>query len=277
MINKRPSDLIIFSTVRIENYMKNGEISYGTGFFYGFKDVGFLVTNKHVLKDAKYIEFKVFTQNEKGDVDYNSMATMRLYEDDLQKKSCGHPSEEVDIQAIALDNVLINYGTGNKVPYTPLISAKLIPDQTALENLFAIEHIVFVGYPNAMWDNVNHLPIVRTGTTASLLTKDFDGKPKFLIDASVFPGSSGSPVFIIDESWYGDRTGTFPGQTRLFFLGVVSGVYSKRNIADIEIIPVPTTNKPVALVKQVLDLGVVEKATTVVETVELCYNKITQN
>lgn len=277
MINKRPSDLIIFSTVRIENYMKNGEISYGTGFFYGFNDLIFLVTNKHVLKDAEYIQFKVFTEDENRELDYQFMATMRLYEDDLQQRSCGHPSEEVDIQVINLNSICIKFDTPNRGIFCPVISANLIPDQTALENLFAIEHIVFVGYPNAMWDDVNHLPIVRTGTTASLLTKDFDGKPKFLIDASVFPGSSGSPVFIIDESWYSDRTGIFPGQTRLFFLGVVSGVYLRRNMADIEIIPVPTTNKPVALFDQMIDLGIVEKASTVVETVELCYNKITQN
>mgnify|MGYP003291781313 CR=1 FL=1 len=46
------------------------------------------------------------------------------------------------------------------------------------------------------YDKKNNLPLVRTGTIASHPRKDFNGLPQFVIDAQVFPGSSGSPVFI---------------------------------------------------------------------------------
>lgn len=277
MTNECLSDQIMFSTARIKNYMKNGEESTGTGFFYKYKDTLFLVTNKHVLENAEKIEFMTVTQDENANVDYHSMTATSLDEDYLQNKSFGHPSADVDIQAIYMSNAPFMREIPNREPLVFTISDKIVPDKTKLEELFAIEDVVFVGYPNSMWDKVNHLPIVRTGTTASLLKMDFNGQPKFLIDASVFPGSSGSPVFILNETFYGNRQGDFVVGSRVLFLGVISSVYVRNDMADIEIIPVPTTNKPVARVKQMIDLGVVEKARTVVETVELCYEKVTSS
>lgn len=277
MTNLCASDQIMFSTVRIKNYTKNGEESAGTGFFYNYKDTLFLVTNKHVVENAEKIEFMTVTRDENANVDYHSMAVFSLDEDYLQNKSFGHPSADVDIQVINLNNAPFKCERLNRAPFFTMISDKIVPDKTTLEELFAIEDVVFVGYPNSMWDEVNHLPIVRTGTTASLLTMDFNGQPKFLIDASVFPGSSGSPVFTLNETSYGNRQGGFVVGSRVLFLGVISSVYLRNDMADIEIIPVPTTNKPVALVKQMIDLGVVEKAITVVETVKLCYEKVTSS
>ncbi|MBH9981805.1 trypsin-like peptidase domain-containing protein [Bartonella sp. B10834G6] len=269
---ERPSDRIVFCTTRISVYTHDGRMTSGTGFFYAYKNCVYLVTNKHVLKNAEKVEFKVFTKDKNGKLDYSSLATARLDGDNLQKYSCGHPSENVDIQVVDVVGCQI-YREPDRDLIFSFINEKLIPDQKGLEDLFAIERIAFVGYPNFMWDEVNHLPIIRSGTTASLLKIDFNGEPKFLIDASVFPGSSGSPVFINDDGSYSDRKGSYLGP-RTLFLGVISGVYIERKPTKIEIIPAPTTNTSVPSFEQVLNLGVVEKAKTVQETVELCYNKI---
>lgn len=276
MNNERASDKMVFCTTRIIAY-RNRNDSYadaGTGFFYTYKDRIYLVTNKHVLANAEIVEFKVVTQDKNGKLDYGSLATTRLDKDLLQKRSCGHPSKNVDIQVIDLMGCDIDIREPDRVAYFCPIDESLIPDQKGLEDLFAIERVVFVGYPNSMWDEVNHLPIIRSGTTASLLTIDFNGEPKFLIDASVFPGSSGSPVFINDDSWYSNRRGVRIGVPRMLFLGVISGVYIESETEDIEIVPAPTTNKFSSSSTPVIDLGIVEKAKTVQETVELCYNKI---
>jgi hypothetical protein len=55
--------------------------------------------------------------------------------------------------------------------------------------------VLFIGYPDGRYDQANNLPILRAGKIASLPKVDFDGKPEFLIDAQVYRGSSGSPVF----------------------------------------------------------------------------------
>ena len=274
MNSKRASDKIVFCTTRINVDRNDGCETTGTGFFYQYKNYFHLVTNKHVLENAEKVEFKVFTQDKNGKVDYSTMGTTRLDGDYLQNYSCGHPSENVDIKVIDLMGCDIDIREPDRVPYFCPIDESLIPDQNGLEDLFSIERVVFVGYPNSMWDEVNHLPIIRSGTTASLLTIDFNGEPKFLIDASVFQGSSGSPVFINDDGLYSDRKGSYFKEPRTLFLGVISGVYAETKQAEIEIIPAPTTNSSVVNVEQLIDLGVVEKAKTVQETVELCYNKI---
>lgn len=75
----------------------------------------------------------------------------------------------------------------------------MIPNEEQIKQMDAIEPITFIGYPNGIWDSTNLLPVARRGTTASPIEVDFEGSPRFLIDASVFGGSSGSPVFILNQ------------------------------------------------------------------------------
>ena len=62
--------------------------------------------------------------------------------------------------------------------------------------------VLFVGFPNGLYDMKNNLPLVRRGSLASLPNLDFDGRGELVIDAQVFPGSSGSPVFIDWDETY---------------------------------------------------------------------------
>ena len=57
--------------------------------------------------------------------------------------------------------------------------------------------VTFIGYPGDRYDVVNNLPLIRKGFLASLAYLDFGGRPELVIDAEAFPGSSGSPVFIV--------------------------------------------------------------------------------
>jgi hypothetical protein len=137
-----------------------------------------------------------------------------------------------------------------------------------MDRLDAIEDVVFIGYPNGMWDTLNNLPIVRRGTTATPAAVDFEGHPHFLIDASVFPGSSGSPVFLYNTGMYAQKDGGTVVGSRLHFLGAVSSVYFREYDGSIESRPVPTAESPVAVVREMLDLGVVIKARAITETID---------
>jgi hypothetical protein len=95
-----------------------------------------------------------------------------------------------------------------------------------LKGLDAVEEVLFIGYPCGIWDARNLLPIVRRGITATPIYIDFSGRKQFLIDASVFPGSSGSPVFIYNAGIYWDKkSGSTVVGHRLFFLGILSEVF----------------------------------------------------
>lgn len=94
---------------------------------------------------------------------------------------------------------------------------------------------------------------------------DFNGEPKFLIDASVFGGSSGSPVFIIDFGGKPDRnSNVLIGNPVVIFVGVVAETYQR--VADE--IELNAANERKLATFENLDLGVVIKTRTVVETFE---------
>jgi hypothetical protein len=67
---------------------------------------------------------------------------------------------------------------------------------------------------------------------------DYNGLPAFLVDASVFPGSSGSPVFLLDRGISMRRTGEVQlGTSRLALLGILAAVHVRQVSGDIRALP----------------------------------------
>ena len=84
------------------------------------------------------------------------------------------------------DEVFLMKGTKFSIPPNP-------------NQLNALEDIIFVGYPEGIIDQLNIVPLFRKGSTATPYFLDFESLPVFLIDATALPGSSGSPVFLVDN------------------------------------------------------------------------------
>lgn len=144
----------------------------------------------------------------------------------------------------------------------------MIPGTEKIMELDAIETVTFIGYPNGIWDSKNLVSVARRGTTASLLEVDFEDTPPFLIDASVFGGFSGSPVFILNQGSFPTKdVGLFAG-SRLMFIGVVAAVFLRKQWNEIVSVPIPTASKPMVQNEEMIDLGVVLKARAVIETIE---------
>lgn len=180
----------------------------------------------------------------------------------------GHPDAEVDIAIMNVSSGLVGlFNQGNK-PFYSQTTNDIIPTTEIIEKAInSVEEIVFVGYPNGIWDSVNNLPIVRKGITATPFNIDFMGQPQFLIDASVFPGSSGSPVFAYRNGAFTERDGSLKYGDKLYLLGIVAKVYQRIEEGQIVIKDIPTSHVPFAQVKQMIDLGIVFKATTILETI----------
>jgi hypothetical protein len=102
-----------------------------------------------------------------------------------------------------------------------------------------MEDVVMVGYPIGSIDMVNNLPLFRKGITATHPGIDFNGQPYGMIDIAAFPGSSGSPVAILNQGSYSSPGGITLG-SRFYFLGVLfqGPVYNLDG--TMEIIQVPT-------------------------------------
>jgi hypothetical protein len=267
MLVTTPAQRLLFTTVRLETVTPAGR-GLGTASIFGHVQGGytgyFLVTNKHVVKDAYTGTF--FFIGRDGD----GPALGRRVPVTLTNFAAGwhgHPDPGVDIAVAPILPILQTTGDSGRRIFITDVSSRWILSREQLWRYDAVEDVVFVGYPNGYYDRANLTPIVRRGTTATPLQLDYDGRPIFLVDASVFPGSSGSPVFscAVGSAFRADPFGAGRDPS---FLGVLAGVLYRTQQNTVEEAPVPTDTTAVVRIKELLDLGVVYKASTVVETIE---------
>ena len=73
-----------------------------------------------------------------------------------------------------------------------------------------------VGYPIGLYDKINNLPIFRKGYTACHPSIDFNRKGIGLIDMACFPGSSGSPIYVLNEGLVKSKNGALYVGNRVF-------------------------------------------------------------
>lgn len=264
---------LLFTTVRIEAIHNNGNVMTGTGFFFDYSTsdgvYSFIVTNKHVVAGATS---GLFTFTEANDGQPVLGKVYRLTVTDLEKWWFGHPDPAVDVAVVPLAPLEdhIKETSGIDLFYRS-VGMEIALNEGYLANIDAIEDVIFVGYPSGIWDTVNYLPLIRQGITASPIAVDFDGQPKFLIDASVFPGSSGSPVFLYSSGTFRANKAeqnTFSVGTRLMLLGILAAVHFRAVVNEVQLVEPAAQKVPVTITKEMLNLGIVFKASTIVETIE---------
>ena len=91
-----------------------------------------------------------------------------------------------------------------------------------------------------------------------------------MIDAACFPGSSGSPVFILNEGGYRDKNGnTYLGSTRLLFMGTLYAGPQHTATGEVKIIDVPSVQKQTTISLIPNNLGLVIKSSRVRELEQL--------
>jgi hypothetical protein len=259
------AEQLLFATVRIET-----DTGVGTGFFFGIErngqQYGFLVTNKHVIKNTSTgrILFTI-SENKQPILGKTYWLNITHFGDWWY----GHSDPDVDIAIAPIGGAIKTITDKGISVYHRFIHENLIPDAKQVEDFDAIEEIVFIGYPNDIWDNLNNLPVTRRGITATPLAVDFRGKKQFLIDGSVFPGSSGSPVFVLKIGGYSTKAGDFVvGNNKLVFVGIVSSVFYRRAEGKIEMTEAPTAMVPIPVSQEMIDLGLVIKSSVLIETIE---------
>ena len=258
-----PAKHLLYSVVRIETTLIDGSRSEGTSFV--FRDQAspprvdlFLVSNKHVVADSVTGQMFFTPKDSTGKPLLGQ--PFHVQNDQFGSQWHGHPDPKVDVAITPLSWQLRRWEQGGQVAYLAPISLDDIATPDVLENLDVSAPVNFVGFPDGKFDRKHFLPIMRRGHVATSPELDFDGDPIFLIDASVFPGSSGSPVFTVGDGLIG---GTPP----LKFIGLISAVFFQPIDGRLERRPAPVTHIDVPVVDQMIDLGVVFKARCVRETI----------
>jgi V8-like Glu-specific endopeptidase len=263
------AEQLMHTTVRLECTLANGQLSTGTGFFFTFpldggKNIPLIVTNKHVIEGSVLGTFVLTKRASNGEPLVGQYEQVKV--SNFESLWIKHPDPNVDLAVFPLGPLLEQtQRSGLNFFFIPLADG-IIPTQTQLDNLNAIEDITMIGYPNGIWDIRNNMPIVRRGITATNPKYDYNGLPIFIIDCACFPGSSGSPVLIFNQGGYTDAKGnTHLGGGRLLLLGVLFAGPQHVAEGEVKTIEVPLQHVSISLAKIPNNLGFVVKAQKIVD------------
>jgi len=258
---------LLFSTVRIDTELEDGSAGSGTAFIINHRhDRGstpFIVTNRHLVEGVRRGGL-VFTQQRDGRPVFGRRFALDI--DDFPAAWFYHPDAQTDLAIIPLRPLeRAARDLGIELYYHP-IDSRSFPDPAQVRDFDALEEVLFVGYPSGIWDQVNLMPILRRGTTATPLEIDFEGRKQFLIDAAVYPGSSGSPVFVVRDDPLRARG---EGARTIWFVGVVAAVFFREEQNHIASAPVPASQGDGGMVTEMIDLGLILKAESVRELADV--------
>ena len=204
-------------------------VGSATGFFYETGENKYLITNRHVVIDERRrfypdsLLMRVHTSQ--TSTTPNRDVTISLYGRDRNPVWLEHPTHgnTIDVVAINIDSYL------QSQDFITYWSAKSSVHPDVAIGLG--ESVLVVGYPMEFYDRTHNLPITKTGTLASPYGAHFEGRPIFLIDANLQPGTSGSPVILPPGSSRRQRSGGLAvGNFPPHLLGINSGSYSARGV-----------------------------------------------
>lgn len=262
---------LLFNTVRVDTVLEDGSEGSGTAFIVSHNHVNgthvFIVTNRHLVENVLRGGL-VFTQKSNGQPIFGERFQLNI--EDFSHAWFMHPDPEIDLAIIPLRPLEQAANQQGVELYYHSIDSRLVPDAMTLHSLDVLEEVFFIGYPSGVWDQVNLMPIVRRGTTATPIALEFEGRKEFLIDAAVFPGSSGSPVFV-------NQLET-PGMTRhankkLIFAGIVTAVFFREEANHLVPAPVPANNNGIIMGSEMIDLGLVIKSQVVIDLINIYLSK----
>lgn len=206
MLEMTLAEELLYTTIKLIAFKNGSPISTGTGFMFAFAKNGdqivpCIVTNKHVANGADMIRARLhFGKDGKPtgefvNCDFDISGGMPYL----------HPNPDIDLCAFGYADIIRQAETQGKAIFFRHLDMSIVPNSDEWEYFDALEEVMMIGCPNGLSDESNNLPISRRGITATSLTKNYNGKPEFMVDMACFPGSSGSPIFLYDRNGYLDR------------------------------------------------------------------------
>lgn len=256
------SEQLMYNTIRLEGL--NG--TTGTGFFFSFviddKKIPCIITNKHVVNNNEYEVMKFNLHIKKDGIVSDENHSITYF-----SRWFFHPDKDIDLCFCFASPVFIELKEKyNKEVYFIEITSDIIYSDNKLKQLSALEEVLMIGYPNGLWDKINNFPLLRTGSTASHPGYDFNNRSIGVVDMSCFPGSSGSPIFIINDNGYFDKTGEYHlGQKRAIFLGVLFSGPVMNSKGDISVENIPTNTRLFSNTNVMINLGYYIKSKEILE------------
>lgn len=262
---------LLFNTVKINTKTADGKTSTGTGFFFHFKhgssEVPVLITNKHVVSGSVQGSFSIHKSivDENGKASPSEESFNIVFDEGFHQQWFFHPEEDVDLCLMPFAPLKKkSIETCNADPFYICLNESQLPTEETLKCFSALEEITMIGYPIGLWDTHHNLPLIRRGITSSHPKTDFNNRPIGVLDIAAFPGSSGSPVLIINEGSHSSPKGLTLAN-RVILLGALFAGPKFTNEGTIEIVEIPTHTVPVAKMDVLVHLGYYIKSSQISE------------
>lgn len=193
---------------------------HGTGFLVKIQDVYYLITAKHIVKDPatgapKDSDTYVFLNAKKGNMNFRKIQDIK---NKFKVDWVFHSNPDVDIAIIPWPLDLKND------------DVRVVPEElfTKSDRIFELYDIFFISYQPGVEMTNKIMSVLKTGTV-SMINDD----KSFYINASAFPGNSGSPVFLRPSSMRFDDNNIAPGGDNLggTFIGIVGNYITYQEMA----------------------------------------------
>lgn len=184
--------------------------SCGTGFFFDrrspveLQPLGqlirrngqWLVTNRHVIlgdpdKEVFPNELSYSIRTFQGNkIEWDEI---RIDRSELLKRVKFHTASSIDIATIDILDLQVDRMHKKEGVSWFSVCADDFPDNKGI-TIETADDVLVIGYPRLYYDEANKFPIIKRGMISTRWNSYFNNHPYFLIDAKLFPGSSGSIV-----------------------------------------------------------------------------------
>ncbi len=188
-----------------------------------------IVTNRHVLlpkiNGIETIPDKFIFNLRKNVGGKISWYPIVIEKEEFIKRAKFHSNATVDVGILEVFDLIknvLNKEGDTIMNYSPVSKEKFVGNNNI--QVESSDDIIVIGYPKEFYDEYNVFPIIKSGIIASRWGSNFGGEPCFLIDAKLFPGSSGSIVLSkpIDMVVVNDQI-LHAKEKQFAFLGIFSG------------------------------------------------------
>jgi len=220
------------------------------------KYLTFLVTNRHVLEGLTNAYIRVNPKERKAPEDYE----LEL-KDNTHQLWFAHPDAAVDV-AVFPGSMSFFRERGMQIEFFP--NDQVVAGRSKLVDLGVAEgdFVYVLGFPMGLVGEERNLAIVRQGVLARVSDALMNPNHNYLIDAFIFPGSSGGPVILKPELAHLKETKPIPMP---FLIGLVKEYISYQEVAIS-----PQTRRPRIVFEENSGLAEVIPIDRVQECIDAC-------
>lgn len=214
------------------------DVSFATGFFYIDIDTLnsdttenlYIVSNRHVFYPHERIPDSIgFTLIEY--MSFDSIASdarwvdFTLKKEELKDRILLSSNADIDVAVLDIDEDFpMTKLKGKYIAKAYSIYSGNMEQNIADTNPEIGDRVMILGFPSGFYDEMNKIPIAKSGMISSFYGRYFNGDPKFLVDSKLYKSFSGA-IVLAEPKQVSVKNGQIVYRKRkaLVCLGIYSG------------------------------------------------------